>query len=237
MQFGLPPTLYKLFQVVCVCEMHLSLPYAHFRTQLLRAIHALIIRPGLSLQVSVRSDIHHDITNTYPVVESLQYVIFHINTKILCHTLGSHPSIVLTLHFFWRCLIMGMVRVETISVRFIFSKLATFLNAKNQMGEYVNLHTKGSLCSYLVVTCYHILALKLGCKVFLNNFCMATAPQCGESDSLVPGHCVCAQSTQSCPPYHRWGPGISARRDPTLPLRCSHGSPCSCHHSQRGLSP
>ncbi|KAK3875427.1 hypothetical protein Pcinc_019711 [Petrolisthes cinctipes] len=50
LQFGLPPTLFKLFQVVCVCEIRLCLPQAHFRTQLLRAIHVLICRPGLSLQ-------------------------------------------------------------------------------------------------------------------------------------------------------------------------------------------
>ncbi|KAK4306369.1 hypothetical protein Pmani_021799 [Petrolisthes manimaculis] len=50
LQFGLPPTLFKLFQVVCVCEIRLGLPQAHFRTQLLRAIHVLICRPGLALQ-------------------------------------------------------------------------------------------------------------------------------------------------------------------------------------------
>lgn len=48
---------------------------------------------------------------------------------------------------------MGMVRVETSSVKFLFSKLATFLNAKNQMVESFYLHPKESLCTDFVVTC------------------------------------------------------------------------------------
>ncbi|XP_045621540.2 uncharacterized protein PF3D7_1120600 isoform X1 [Procambarus clarkii] len=47
---GLPPTLFKLFQVVCILELRLELPQFYLRQMIKRIIHNLISKPSVDLQ-------------------------------------------------------------------------------------------------------------------------------------------------------------------------------------------
>ncbi|XP_071544945.1 uncharacterized protein [Panulirus ornatus] len=50
MTTGLPPSLYKLFQIICVLELRLELPPLYLRNLILRVIHDLICKPYVNLQ-------------------------------------------------------------------------------------------------------------------------------------------------------------------------------------------